>query len=114
VKCPSEKDGHDHGTPEDQAIRNCLEHLRAELECAAPDRILALGGVPFQSLSELFRLDDAPEKVEDFHGRVWWVRIGAREVPLSGTYFAGTKRHTHFDDIPTDIDRLLSLQPRQV
>jgi uracil-DNA glycosylase len=110
VKCPSERNGNDYH-PAKRAVRNCQEHLRAELECAQAERILALGAVPFQSLSSLFSLD-APSRVEDYHGRIWWVGIGAREIPLSGTYFPGNDRHGGLHHIPADLRGLLDVVPR--
>lgn len=110
VKCPSEQDGKDHRPPT-KALKNCESYLHAELECALPERILALGALPFQTLSRLFSLD-APDRLEDCHGRIWWATIGRREVPVSGTYFPGNDRHGGLHHVPADIRNLLAVEPR--
>lgn len=110
VKCPSEKDYKDH-VPSREAVRNCARFLRAELDAAEAERILALGGVPFGSLCDLFGLE-APRRVSEFRRKVWWVRLGEKQVPLTGTYFLGNNRHRGFARIAEDIKRLLSLAPR--
>jgi len=69
--------------------------------------------VPFASLCEIFGLD-APKKVAEFRKRIWWVRVGTMEVPLSGTYFPGNDRHEGFSAIGPDIARLLALNPRDI
>jgi hypothetical protein len=38
--------------------------------------------------------------------------VGAREVPLLGTYFVGNNRHRGFSAIGENITRLLELKPR--
>lgn len=110
VKCPSSKNGKDH-VPSRAAVTHCGHFLQSELLMAEPERILALGRVPFASLCEIFRLD-APKKVAEFRKRIWWVRVGTREVPLTGTYFPGNDRHQGFSAIGPDIARLLALNPR--
>ena len=114
VKCPSAKPkkgkDNDHA-PSTKAMTNCESFLRAELMAAQPERILALGAVPFRSLCDIFRVT-APKGVAEFRGRVWWVRIGKNEVPMAGTYFTGNNRHKGFSKIVEDIDGLLKLEPR--
>jgi uracil-DNA glycosylase len=87
VKCPSSKRNRDH-QPLQLAVRNCADFLLEELLAAEPERILALGRVPFKSLCHIFNLRASP-KVIEFRKRIWRVRLGKREVPLSGTYFPG-------------------------
>ncbi len=111
VKCPSAKDEKDHA-PSHTAMKNCSSFLRAELTAARAERILALGVVPFRSLCDLFGID-APRRVEEFRGQVWWVRLGEMEVPLAGTYFTGNNRHKGFDKIVQDIEHVLQLEPRK-
>ncbi len=53
LKCPSVSKGKDH-PPSRKAIRNCEGFLLNELLVAQPERILALGRVPFESLCHLF------------------------------------------------------------
>lgn len=112
VKCPSEKAGKDFH-PSRLAVRNCSHFLKDELVAAAPERILALGRIPFHSLCALFRLD-APKRVEDFRKKTLWVRIGGKEIPLGGTYFPGNNRHRGFPSIVDDIDKILSIKPRNI
>jgi uracil-DNA glycosylase family 4 len=114
VKCPSAKpkEGKDKDhAPAAEAVKNCARFLRAELAAANPERILALGAVPFGSLCQMFGVA-APRRVAKFRDQVWWVRIGKREVPMSGTYFTSNNRHKGFAKIVEDIDRLLKLEPR--
>jgi len=117
VKCPSAKTlkagggkDQDH-SPSIAAVANCAEFLRSELTVANPERILALGAVPFRSLCNIFGVA-APRQVAKFRGRVWWVRLGKREIPFAGTYFTGNNRHKGFDKIVEDIQRILKLEPR--
>jgi uracil-DNA glycosylase len=110
VKCPSSKDDKDR-QPSGAAVRNCVGFLHEELRVADPERILALGRVPFQSLCGLFGIA-APKNVALFRERAAWVRVGSKEVPMAGTYFAGTNRHGGFSAIVEDIGRLLDLSPR--
>jgi uracil-DNA glycosylase len=110
VKCPSEKNDNDHA-PSRAATKNCASFLRSELVSAGAQRILALGRVPFGSLCDIFGLD-APKRVSEFRRKVWWVRLGEKQVPLTGTYFPGNNRHRGFVRIAEDIERLLSLTPR--
>jgi len=112
VKCPSSKNDKDH-QPSRMAIRYCSCFLYDELLAAAPERILALGRVPFESVCNMFGID-APKDVVQFRKRVSWVRLGKKEVPLIGTYFAGNNRHRGFSAIVEDIGRLLELSPRNV
>ena len=117
VKCPSAKakrdqSGDNDHAPSTNAVRNCAGFLRSELNAAKPERILALGAVPFRSLCEIFSIA-APRQVSDFRGQVWWVRVGESDVPMAGTYFTGNNRHKGFDMIVEDIERLLSLAPRK-
>jgi hypothetical protein len=67
--------------------------------------------LPFQTLSRLFSFD-APDRVEDCHGRIWWAIIGGREVPVSGTYFPGNDRHGGLRHVPADIMSLLEVGPK--
>jgi uracil-DNA glycosylase len=110
VKCPSSKNGKDHA-PSTSAVNNCGHFLRSELLAARAERILALGRTPFASLCDIFKLD-APREVASFRKDVWWVRLGATEVPLTGTYFPGNDRHKGFPMIGDDIGRLLAVNPR--
>ena len=110
VKCPSASANKDHA-PSRYAVRNCAGFLRAELTAAKPERILALGAVPFRSLCDMFHIH-APMQVAEFRGQVWWVRLGRIEVPLAGTYFTGNNRNKGFDKIVEDIQRLLQMEPR--
>jgi uracil-DNA glycosylase len=111
VKCPSSKNDKDH-PPSRGAIRHCGGFLRDELLAAQPDRILALGRVPFDALCKIFGIA-ASKNVSEFRTRPKWVRVGPKEVPLAGTYFSGNNRHRGFPAIVQDIDRLLELTPRQ-
>ena len=111
VKCPSTKNNRDH-QPSRFAVRHCKNFLHDELIAAEPERILALGRVPFKSLCGIFSIIDAPQGVAEFRKRTWWVRLGMRKVPLSGTYFPGNDRHRGFDLIAQDIDRILKLSPK--
>lgn len=111
VKCPSEEDGKDHFPPAGDAIQNCREHLRTEFECAQPERILALGGVPFKTIARLFSMK-VPKNVEDCHGRIWWVSLGKHEIPVSTTYFPGNNRHGGLQYVPADIGNLLAVAPK--
>ena len=110
VKCPSAKSNRDH-RPSRLAIRHCANFLRDELLTSEPERILALGRVSFNSLCSLFQVD-APKKVAEFRKRTWWVKLGKRKVPLSGTYFPGNNRHNQMPFIEQDIDRILKLFPK--
>lgn len=110
VKCPSSKDDKDR-QPSRGAVKECVPFLREELRCAEPERILALGRVPFQSLCGLFGID-APKNVALFRRRVAWVRVGSKEIPMAGTYFTGNDRHRGFSAIVENIGRLLELSPR--
>jgi len=113
VKCPSMRDNRDH-QPGRLAVANCSKFLRDELLAAKPERILALGRVPFKSLCSLFGIDidDVSERVAEFRKRIWWVRLGSREVPLSGTYFPGNNRNNQRALVEQDIRRMLELVPR--
>ena len=111
VKCPSTKSNRDH-QPSRLAVRNCANFLRDELVAAEPERILALGRVPFHSLCSIFDIIDPPKKVAEFRTGIWWVKLGARKVPLSGTYFPGNNRHKGFSAIVQDIERILRLPPK--
>ena len=110
VQCPSSKDDKDH-QPSGTAVRHCARFLHDELIGAKPERILALGRVPFESVCDMFAID-APNRTGEFRKRIWWVRMGAREIPLGGTYFPGNNRHRGFSAIAEDIGRLLELTPR--
>jgi len=110
VKCPSTKNSRDH-RPSSLAVRNCANFLGDELLASEPERILALGRVPFISLCSLFQID-APKKVAEFRKRTWWVTLGKRKVPLSGTYFPGNNRNNQRPFIEQDIDRILKLCPK--
>lgn len=113
VKCPSTKNNRDH-RPHRKAVSNCAGFLRDELLSAQPERILALGKVPFMCLCDIFGigLDESSKAVAEFHEKVWWVELGAKQVPLSGTYFPGNNRHKGFSAIVQDIERILKLQPK--
>ena len=117
VKCPSAKTNNIQGgkdrdhPPSSTAVANCGELLRSEIMAANPEGILALGAVPFRSLCDIFGIA-APRQVARFRGRVWWIRLGNRDVPIAGTYFTGNNRHKGFEKIVEDIDRMLTLQPR--
>ena len=101
VKCPSEKNGKDH-QPSRSAVSNCTQFLHSELLSAEPERILALGRQAFEALIDIFGLE-APRNVAAFRKKVWWVRIGQKEVPLSGTFFSGNNRNKGFEFIIQDI-----------
>ncbi len=105
VKCPSSKGNKDH-KPSRLAVRNCAGFLLEELLAAEPERILALGRTPFESLRDLFKLR-ASVKVSEFRKRIWRVRLGKREVPLSGTYFPGNNRNNQRPLIEQDIERIM-------
>lgn len=113
VKCPSTEDNHDHW-PHRQAVNNCADFLYGELLSAQPERILALGKAPFNSLCNIFGIekDERGEKVVECRKNTWWVALGAKMVPLSGTYFPGNNRHKGFSAIAQDIDRILKLFPK--
>ena len=110
VKCPSAKSNRDY-QPSRLAIRHCANFLYEELLASEPERILALGMVPFNSLCSIFHID-APKKAAEFRKRTWWVKLGATKIPLSGTYFPGNNRHKGFPAIVQDIDRMLRLSPK--
>jgi uracil-DNA glycosylase family 4 len=104
------KGNNDHA-PSRCAAKNCEDFLLSELTAAKPQRVMALGAVAFSSLCDIFHID-APRKVAEFRGKVWWVRLGGTEVPLTGTYFTGNNRHKGFDKIVEDINQLLHIEPR--
>lgn len=110
VKCPSMRNEKDHA-PSRQAVKNCGNFLVNELLAAQPERILALGKVPFESLCDAFNLR-ASKKVSEFRKEIWRVRLGAREVLLSGTYFPGNNRNNQRPLIEQDIKRILKEFPR--
>ena len=110
VKCPSTNEGKDHW-PSRQAIKNCENFLLNELLVAQSERILALGKVPFESLCDLFSLRTS-KKVSEFRKEIWRVRLGEREVLLSGTYFPGNNRNNQRPLIEQDIKRILKEFPR--
>jgi uracil-DNA glycosylase len=112
VKCPSSKKGKDH-PPVSAAITNCSPFLRDELLAAEPERILALGRVPFNGICKIFGIE-APKTVAQFRKRVSWIRLNGWEVPMLGTYFVGNNRHRGFSAVIEDITRLLELKPRAV
>lgn len=109
VKCPSSNAERDV-KPSAQAIANCLDFLRSELVIAEPQRILALGRIPFNALCQVFGLAKR-HRVKEFRKTIEWVNIGQKEVPLMGTYFPGNNRHRGFESVIEDIDRLLELAP---
>lgn len=111
VKCSSSKGGKDH-KPSQLAVGNCASFLLEELVAAQPERILALGQKPFGSLRHLFNLR-ASTKVYEFRKEIWWVRVGKREVPLSGTYFPGNNRNNQHPFIKHDIERILRIFPKE-
>jgi uracil-DNA glycosylase len=110
VKCPSTKGGRDH-PPDRRAVHNCSDFLRDELFASEAERILALGRVPFKSLCDIFDIRKPPLTSGEFRKQTWWVQLGTRKVPLSGTYFPGNNRHKGFSDIVQDINRILNLFP---
>ena len=110
VKCPSSKNNRDR-QPSPLAMRNCASFLRDELSAAKPERILALGRVPFRALCEAFSIAEPPRMLREIHGKVWWVRLGNKTVPLGGTYFPGNNRHRGFSAIVRDIKRIFRLFP---
>jgi uracil-DNA glycosylase family 4 len=110
VKCPSMCKEKDHA-PSRQAIRYCQNFLLDELLAAQPERILALGKVPFESLCDRFNLR-ASKKVSEFRKEIWRVRLGGKEVLLSGTYFPGNNRNNQRPLIEQDINRILKEFPR--
>ena len=112
VKCPSEKDGYDY-RPQSKAILNCSSYLRHEIELAQPERILALGCDPMQSLSAALGFK-SPKKVHDYRQRFWQAKIGKRWIPVAGSYFAGNNRHRSFDKIVKDIDWILHQEPKDM
>lgn len=113
VKCSSAKNNHDH-PPHRQAVKNCTGILRDELLSIQPERILALGKVPFMSLCRIFGIgrDESEDGVAVFHKKTWLVDLGNQRTPLGGTYFPGNNRHRGFSVIVQDIERILSLNPR--
>jgi uracil-DNA glycosylase family 4 len=110
VKCPSVKGDNDH-EPSKSAVKNCSRFLESELAAAAPERILALGRVPFEALCHIFSLE-APTNVADFRKQTWWVRVARKVVPMCGRFFPGNNRHRRFESIIQDVGRLLELAPR--
>jgi uracil-DNA glycosylase len=110
VKCPSSKDDKDH-RPSSMAVKHCNRFLYEELLAAEPERILALGRVPFEAVCTIFGID-APKRIAEFRKSVIWVRLGSKNVPLIGTYFIGNNRHRGFAAIVQDIGRILELNPR--
>lgn len=106
VKCRSGKSGKDH-KPLISAIKNCVSHLKDEMELIQPERILALGAIPMKSISIAFGLDKVPEKVTCFYGKSWKIEIVGRSISVAGTYFPGNKRHQGFSDIIETINNLL-------
>lgn len=111
VKCPSTLSNRDRH-PSHLAVRHCEKFLHGELLAADSERILALGRVPFKSLCEIFGIIDAPQEVAECRKRTWWVRLGSRKVPLSGTYFPGNNRNNQRSLVEQDIDRILKLSPK--
>lgn len=113
VKCPSTRSNHDH-PPHRQAVNNCVGFLLDELLSIQPERILALGKVPFLSLCKIFDIsrDKSEDNVSVFHKKTWLVDLGEQKTPLGGTYFPGNNRHRGFSAIAQDIERILSLNPR--
>ena len=105
VKCPSCEKGKDHH-PASEAVKNCAEFLHKECESLSPERILALGQIPMQSVSKLFNIK-IPPTVKRFREKTFWITLGDREIPLAGTYFPGNRRHGGFEDIATDIRKIL-------
>ena len=55
VKCPSCKNGKDH-LPASTAVKNCAPFLHKECKSLSPERILALGKIPMQSVSKAFNI----------------------------------------------------------
>jgi uracil-DNA glycosylase family 4 len=110
VKCPSSRSNRDR-QPSRLAVKNCAGFLLEELLAAEPERILALGRVPFKSLCGIFKID-ACQKVAEFRKHTWRVELGARRVPLSGTYFPGNNRHKGFSAIVQDIAKILEPFPK--
>ena len=110
VKCPSSKNDKDH-RPSREAVRHCGRFLHDELLAAGTERVLALGRDPFAGVCRLFGIE-APKQVAQFRKRIAWVRVGTREVPVAGTYFAGNNRHLGRSAIVEDIGRLLEVNPR--
>lgn len=111
VKCPSMKDDRDH-KPQHVAVRNCEDFLRAELLASEAERILALGKVPFKSLCEIFSIRNPPQESAEFRKQTWWVQLGARKIPFSGTYFPGNNRNRQQPFVEHDIARILELFPK--
>jgi len=93
VKCPSTKANHDH-PPHRRAINNCAALLRDELLSVQPERILALGKVPFMSLGSIFGIgkDETGDDVAVFHKKTWLVDLRGQKILLGGTYFPGNNR----------------------
>ena len=61
----------------------------------------------------LLNLQDVPSGVENYRAAgPWWVHLGDHEIPVAGTYFAGTKRHQGFAEVVKDVRSLLSMNPR--
>lgn len=110
AKCPSSKRNRDH-PPSRLAVSNCASFLLEELLAAQPERILALGGTPFESLRNLFKLN-ASTRVGEIRKTIWWVKLGKGEVPLSGTYFSGNNRNRQRPLVEVDIKRILEEYPR--
>jgi uracil-DNA glycosylase len=110
VKCPSERNGFDY-RPQSKAIANCSSYLRNEITLAQPERILALGCDPMQSLSIALGFK-APPRVCDYRQKFWWVQLGNRWIPVAGTYFAGNNRHRSFEKIVRDINWILQQKPK--
>ncbi len=110
VKCPSYENGKDHH-PASKVVKNCAAFLRKECEILSPERILALGKIPMQSVSKVFKIK-IPPRVERFREETFWVTLGDREISLAGTYFPGNNRHGGSEDIVADIRKILSQSPR--
>lgn len=105
VKCPSCHNGKD-ARPSAGAVANCAPFLREQCAIIAPERILALGQAAMDSLAGAFGLRITGTLGKD-RTHPWRVMLAGRHVPVSGTYFAGTRRHRKFGDIIADIRNML-------
>lgn len=65
IKCPSMMDNRDH-PPHRAAIENCAGFLRDELLASEPERILALGKVPFRILCDIFDIKKRHLRAQNF------------------------------------------------
>ena len=118
MKCPSTNlDGSDRFPPASKAIDTCAQHLRAELEAARPERVLALGGPAIRGVIGALGLPIRKGiTVAGFAAGTYEAEIGGRIVPVAGSLFPGTPRKGAWepDGTSADIVRILARHPRDL